>query len=62
VTQGELADALGLLIVHVNRTLQDFRANGLISPQSSRITLLDWSRLKEVAGFDAAYLKVDALA
>jgi CRP-like cAMP-binding protein len=62
VTQGELADALGLSIVHVNRTLQLLRAQGLISPQSNRITLLDWPRLQEVAEFDPAYLQVHTAA
>ena len=58
VTQSELGDALGLSIVHVNRTLRDMRAAGLISPQSTRIKLLDWPRLKEAAEFDPAYLQV----
>jgi CRP-like cAMP-binding protein len=58
VTQGELGDALGLSIVHVNRTLKNMRAAGLISPQFTRIKLLDWPRLKEAAEFDPAYLQV----
>ena len=58
VTQGELADALGLSIVHVNRTLQQLRAKGLIGPQSSRIIILDWPRLQEAAEFDPTYLRV----
>jgi CRP-like cAMP-binding protein len=61
-TQGELADALGLSVVHVNRTLQALRAEGLISPHSTRIKLLDLPRLKEVAEFDSAYLRVHARA
>ena len=32
VTQAELADALGISTVHVNRVLQDLRAQGLICP------------------------------
>ena len=31
VTQAELADALGISTVHVNRVLQDLRGAGLIS-------------------------------
>jgi CRP-like cAMP-binding protein len=57
VTQSELGDALGLSIVHVNRTLRDMRTTGLISPQSTRIKLLDWPRLKEAAEFDPTYLQ-----
>jgi len=30
ITQSELADATGLSTVHVNRTMQDLRASGLI--------------------------------
>jgi CRP-like cAMP-binding protein len=60
VTQAEVGDALGLSIVHVNRTLKVLRAEGLISPQSTRIMLLDLPRLKEVAEFDPAYLQVQS--
>jgi CRP-like cAMP-binding protein len=56
LTQAELGDACGLSTVHVNRTLQDLRRNGLIELQHSRLTILDWARLKEVAQFDPAYL------
>ena len=56
LTQEELGDACGLSTVHVNRTLQDLRRHGLIQLQHSRLTILDWARLKEVAQFDPAYL------
>ena len=56
LTQAELGDALGLSTVHVNRTLQALRGEGLIELQHSRLTILDWARLKEVAQFDPAYL------
>jgi CRP-like cAMP-binding protein len=62
VTQTELADALGLSVVHVNRTLQQLRANGLVGSQSTRITLLDLPRLKEAAEFDPTYLRAYAPA
>jgi CRP-like cAMP-binding protein len=55
-TQAELGDALGLSSVHVNRTLQELRGEGLIEFRSSRLTILDWARLQEVAQFDPAYL------
>jgi biotin operon repressor len=58
VTQGELADALGLSVVHVNRTLQQLRAEGLIAAHSPRIRLLDLSRLQAAAEFDPSYLNV----
>src|SRR3954468_23355158 len=55
-TQTELGDALGLSTVHVNRTLQEMRGEGLIEFQHGRLTILDWARLKAAAQFDPAYL------
>ena len=46
----------GLSTVHVNRTLQVLRGEGLIELQNHRLTILDWARLKEVAQFDPTYL------
>jgi len=50
VTQEVLADALGLSVVHVNRTLQQLRREGLLQLQAGRATLPDRSRLAEIAG------------
>jgi CRP-like cAMP-binding protein len=55
-TQTELGDACGLSAVHVNRTLQELRGEGLIEFHHGRLTILDWARLQEVAQFDPAYL------
>jgi CRP-like cAMP-binding protein len=55
-TQTELGDACGLSAVHVNRTLQELRGEGLIALHQGRLTILDWARLQEVAQFDPAYL------
>src|SRR3954449_11203470 len=55
-TQTELGDACGLSAVHVNRTLQELRGEGLIAFHHGRLTILDWARLQEVAQFDPAYL------
>jgi CRP-like cAMP-binding protein len=56
LTQTELADALGILAVHVNRVLQELRANGLIVLSGGSLTVQDWTGLKELAGFDPSYL------
>ena len=56
LTQTELGDACGLSSVHVNRTLQELRGDGLIELHHGRLTILDWARLKAVAQFDPAYL------
>jgi CRP-like cAMP-binding protein len=56
VTQVELSDALGLSVVHVNRTLQRLRADGLIALSGELLTVHDWERLKEAGDFDQYYL------
>ena len=56
ITQVELADALGLSSVHVNRVLQDLRRDGLIASTASSTQIRDWERLKAAGDFDPAYL------
>ena len=56
ITQGEFADAVGFTPVHVNRVLQQMRADGLIETQGTRLRVPDWDRLKEVGEFDPTYL------
>jgi CRP-like cAMP-binding protein len=58
VTQAELADALGLSTVHVNRVLQDLRRDGLIRSRGKRLDVADWGALEEAGGFDPRYLHV----
>ena len=55
--QHELADIVGLSTVHVNRTLQALRSEGLIALRNYRLKVLDFGRLKERAIFDPAYLE-----
>jgi CRP-like cAMP-binding protein len=59
VTQTELADALGLSTVHVNRSLQSLRGKGLIRLSGSQLTVEDWDGLKENGEFDPTYLHLD---
>ena len=56
ITQVELADALGLSSVHVNRVLQDLRKEGLIASTATSTQIRDWERLKAAGDFDPAYL------
>jgi CRP-like cAMP-binding protein len=56
ITQGELADALGISDVHVNRVLQQLRAEGLIRLRRGALTVLDWQGLISAGEFDPAYL------
>ncbi|MCB5174835.1 Crp/Fnr family transcriptional regulator [Microvirga lenta] len=59
LTQAELGDTLGLSTVHINRILQELRANGLVAWRGPTLTILDWDRLMEAAEFDPAFLNLD---
>jgi CRP-like cAMP-binding protein len=59
ITQAELADAFGLSPVHVNRTFQDLRGQGLITSQGKTLVINDWERLQQVAQFNPDYLHAD---
>lgn len=56
LTQSEIADALGLSTVHMNKKLREIRQAGLVRVRSSRLTILDWNGLCELAEFDPNYL------
>ena len=56
LTQVELGDALGLSAVHVNRVLQELRAEQLLTWQNQTVHILDWPRLQDRAEFDPTYL------
>jgi CRP-like cAMP-binding protein len=58
LTQIDLADAAGLSVVHVNRTIQDLRELGALSRNSHSIRVADKDRLKQIAKFDASYLDI----
>jgi CRP-like cAMP-binding protein len=61
ITQTDLADAVGLSLVQVNRTLRRIRADDLISWRGSTLIVHDQSALEAAAGFNAGYLKVHSL-
>jgi CRP-like cAMP-binding protein len=54
LTQEVLADALGLSIVHVNRTLQQLRREGLVELKSGTVTLLQRAQLSALALYRGA--------
>lgn len=56
VTQPELADALGLSVVHVNRTLQFLRRRGLVDIENGEISLPDLEALEDYAMFNVRHL------
>ena len=56
LTQADLGEALGLSTVHVNRSLQNLRAAGLITVSNKLLTIKDWQQLKRISKFDPLYL------
>lgn len=56
ITQTEMGDALGLSLVHVNRTLMELRGEGLITLKNASLTIHDWERMEQAGQFDPAYL------
>ena len=49
--------------MHVNRTLQELRGNGLITtPKGGRVVIEDWERLQEAGEFDVTYLHLKQAA
>jgi CRP-like cAMP-binding protein len=62
ITQTEIGDALGLSTVHVNRSLQELRAGGLIELRRGTLTILAWEALKKAGEFDPTYLHFDGKA
>src|SRR5688572_9151216 len=45
ITQSEVGDALGLSLVHVNRTLQELRGDNLITLKDGVLIVHDWEAL-----------------
>ena len=62
MTQEQLADAVGLTSVHVNRVLRQLGELGLISRDRRSITIEDWQRLREVGDFNERYLHHNGVA
>lgn len=56
LTQEQLADAVGLTSVHVNRTLMRLEAEGHIRRRKRTIQIDDWQTLAKVADFEPRYL------
>jgi CRP-like cAMP-binding protein len=59
--QTEIAECVGLTPVHVNRTLQELRRQGLVELRSKRLVIPDFQRLKEVAEFNPNYLYLEKM-
>lgn len=56
LTQEQLADAVGLTPVHVNRTLRSLVADGVVHRDRRYISFTDWELVRAVGDFNALYL------
>lgn len=56
MTQAELADALGLTPVHLNRVIRSLEADGLIKRSKREFSFPDWGRMRDIADFNDRYL------
>jgi CRP-like cAMP-binding protein len=62
MTQEQLADAVGLTSVHVNRVLKQLAEDGLITRDRRTIFIEDWRRMRQAGDFNERYLHDDTLA
>ena len=59
LSQYQLADALGLSAVHINRVLRELRESGFVTFQGGRVQFDDFDGLISFTDFDRAYLDHD---
>lgn len=59
ISQEQLADAVALTPVHVNRSLMKLEADGLINRSKRMISIADWTKLVNAADFEPRYLHLD---
>ncbi|MCJ2032896.1 Crp/Fnr family transcriptional regulator [Methylobacterium sp. J-068] len=58
VSQLDLAETTGLSTVHVNRTLQELKRQGLIELRARSLMIRNLARLQTLGEFDAGYLSL----
>lgn len=56
MTQAELADALGLTPVHLNRVMRSLEVDGLIVRSKRDVSFPNWERMRDIADFNDRYL------
>jgi CRP-like cAMP-binding protein len=61
LTQEMIADALGLSIVHLNRTLQQLRRDGIVEVKGGAARIIDGGRLRNIADFQAPHVSARRL-
>ncbi|MFD0461838.1 helix-turn-helix domain-containing protein [Microvirga aerilata] len=55
-----MGDCLGLSTVHVNRVVQELRAEGVIVWRGETVIIEDWPRLQQIAEFDPTFLCLES--
>jgi CRP-like cAMP-binding protein len=58
MAQVQLADALGLSLFYLNRTLQGLQQDGIIHKRHKMIFVADWDRLSAIAAFNPGFLLI----
>jgi len=56
MTQEQIGDATGITSVHVNRTVQGLRRDGIIRVTGQQVTIDDWPQLQAAGDFSSVYL------
>ncbi|UVK57365.1 Crp/Fnr family transcriptional regulator (plasmid) [Mesorhizobium sp. AR02] len=59
LSQAEMADVLGLSVVHMNRVIAALRRAGVFTWVNHTVTISDWEQLVEIAEFDPTYLSMN---
>jgi CRP-like cAMP-binding protein len=59
MTQEQIADAVGLTPVHVNRVLKELGRLALIDRDKRAVTIVDWDRLRNIGDFSSRYLHME---
>jgi CRP-like cAMP-binding protein len=60
ITQINLADAVGLTPIHLNRVLKRLREDGVATKDADTVHITDFDRLAAIGEFDPAYLQLHA--
>ena len=58
LTQAEMADVMGLSVVHMNRIISALRKLKVVGWVDQTLTILDWEQLQAIAEFDPTYLSL----
>lgn len=61
LTQPDLAEALGLTAVHINRVVRQLMKEGVLEIRKGQVTVLNLPALTEIAEFDPGYLHAQSI-